>query len=134
MSPFDVPPGGVVGEGLIRPAVDGASEAGQLGDVGLGGVLEEHDQATLGVGQVVGGVDLREQLAGEPDSGDLTIDAPAARPARSLSQPFALRLRHVISSSSADAVERVAFSAAVACWMRRRTSLTASEARRMAWK
>jgi hypothetical protein len=33
--------GGVEGEELVAPAVDGASEPGQLGDVGVGGVLED---------------------------------------------------------------------------------------------
>jgi len=37
----------VVGEHLAVPAVDGAGEAGELGHVGVGGVLEEHVLAGL---------------------------------------------------------------------------------------
>ena len=35
--------GGVEGEDLVTPAVDGVSEAGDLRHVGVDGVLEEHE-------------------------------------------------------------------------------------------
>lgn len=36
--------GAVVGEDLVSPTIDRSRETGELGDVGVGGVLEEHDQ------------------------------------------------------------------------------------------
>ena len=45
----------------------------EFADVGVGGVLEEHDQAASGVGEVVGGVDLDEEFAGEPHGGDFAV-------------------------------------------------------------
>src|SRR5215204_5895846 len=72
--------GGVEGEDLVAPAVDGAGEAGEFGDLDVGGVLEEHDQPTLGVGQVVGGVDLRQELAGEPHGGDFAVGVAGGEP------------------------------------------------------
>ena len=55
-------------------------QTGELGDVGVGGVLEEHDQPPLRVREIGGGVDLGEQFAGEPDGGDLTIDITSGEP------------------------------------------------------
>ena len=65
--------GGVEGEDLVAPAVDGVRKPCELGDVGVGGVLEEHDQPALRVGQVACGVDLGQEFAGEPDGGDVAV-------------------------------------------------------------
>ena len=59
---------------FVTPTVDRAGEACELGDLGVGGVLEEHDQAPLRVRKILGCVDLGEQLSGEPHGCDLTID------------------------------------------------------------
>jgi len=39
----------VEGEDLVTPTIDGLRESGEFGDVCVGGVLEEHDQPSLGV-------------------------------------------------------------------------------------
>ena len=67
-------------EDLVSPGVDGASKARQLGDVGVGGVLEEHDEPALGVGEVSGGVDLDEEFTGEPDRGDFAVGITRSEP------------------------------------------------------
>ena len=46
--------------------------------VAAAGVMEGHEQATLRVGEIVGGVDLGEPLAGEADGGDFAVGSPAA--------------------------------------------------------
>ena len=46
--------------------------------VAAAGVMEGHEQATLRVGEIVGGVDLGEALAGEADGGDFAVGSPAA--------------------------------------------------------
>jgi hypothetical protein len=52
----------VVGEDLGPPPIDYAGELGQLGDLDVGAVLEEHDQPSAGVSDVVGGVHLAQKL------------------------------------------------------------------------
>jgi len=88
----------VVGEDLVTPAVDGAGEAGELGDVRVGCVLEEHHEPSSCGGKVGCGVDLGEQLASEPDGGDLAR-SPAAIPLRRRSQPRSFKFFQVINSS-----------------------------------
>jgi hypothetical protein len=70
----------VVGEDLVTPAVDGAAEAGELGDVGVGGVLEEHHEPSSGGGKVGCGVDLRQEFSGEPDGSDLAVTVAGGEP------------------------------------------------------
>ena len=60
--------------------------------------MEEHDQPPLRVGEIVDGVDLGEQLASQPDGGDLTVDVAGRETGTSRSQPLSLRLRQVINS------------------------------------
>ena len=72
--------GGVEGEDLVAPVVDGVREPGELGDVGLRGVLEEHDEPSFRVVEAVGGVDLGEELAGEPDGGDVAVGVAGGEP------------------------------------------------------
>jgi hypothetical protein len=57
VGPFDAPLVVVV-EDLLAPVIDGASEPGQLGDVGVGGMLEERDQPAPRSSSVGRGVDL----------------------------------------------------------------------------
>lgn len=56
------PAGGVIGEDLGCPSVDRAGEAGDLGDLGFGAVLEEHDESAAGVRWVDRSVDVAEEL------------------------------------------------------------------------
>ena len=57
-APLRSPGGGVVGEDLTVPAVDGSGQPFELTDVCFGAMLKERDQATHGVGCVDCGVDL----------------------------------------------------------------------------
>ena len=89
----------MVGEDLVTPPVDGGGKAGQLGDIVVGGVLEEHDQAPLRVSEIVGCVDLGEQLASQPDSGDLTVDVTSSETGAEIVPFPVIEVAHVINSS-----------------------------------
>ena len=63
----------LIGEDLVAPAVDGPGEPGELGDVGVGGVPEEHDRPALRVGRDRPLDHLGKEFTGEPDRGDFAI-------------------------------------------------------------
>ena len=64
---------GVEREDLVVAVVHGLREPGELGDACGRGVLEEHDQPSLGVCESVGCVDIRQQFASQPDRSDLAV-------------------------------------------------------------
>jgi hypothetical protein len=72
--------GGAEREDFVTLGVDDASEPGELWDLGVGGVLEEHDQSSFRVGEIFGGVDLDEEFACEPDGGDFAVGVTGCEP------------------------------------------------------
>ena len=76
-TPIRFLPGVAIGEDLVRPAVDGASEPCQLEYVRLGGVLKEHDQPPTGVSDEPCGGDLAQHLLGQDGGADFAEGAPA---------------------------------------------------------
>jgi len=56
------PAGLVVGKDLVGPPVDGAGEAGDLADFGVGAPLEVHDEQPPGVTVINGGVHVPEEF------------------------------------------------------------------------
>ena len=66
------------------------------------------------MGEIVGGVDLDEALAGEPDGGDFAVGSAGGEPVESRSQPRFVEVRQVRSSSGRNRRERVGLPAAMA--------------------
>lgn len=88
--------GGVEGEELVGPAVDGRGEPDQLGHIGLRAPLEERDQASAGVVDVDSAEHGPQELLGQPTSPQRS---PASRPRCSRAQPRSSRFSPATSSS-----------------------------------
>ena len=74
------PAGGEVGEDLVLPGGDGASEAVELGHGAVGAGQVEAFQPPAGPVEVGGGVEGAQLLAGDPRGGDLPVGVPGAEP------------------------------------------------------
>ena len=97
----------VVDENLVTPTIHGLGEVSQLGHVGVGGGLEEHGQTTLRVRELLRCVDLRKDSRASQTAGISPSTSPAARQARSLSQPPVVEVAPGHQQQPADPVERV---------------------------
>jgi len=77
-------------------------------------VLEEHDQPSFGVRQVVCRVHLREQFTGEPDGGDVTVGVAGSESIAEAFPAAVVKVGPGAQQKSADPVERVTGAAPVA--------------------
>ena len=102
-----------VGEQLGPPGVDGAGQAVELGDVGVGAVHQPPVQPPLGVVAGLGAVHQPQVLGGDPGGGDLPVDVADVEPGQ---QPVPGDVGQVFVSAAQDPpdrVQRVALAAAV---------------------
>src|SRR5690606_21969483 len=103
--------GGVEGEELVGPAVDGRGEPDQLGHIGLRAPLEGRDQASAGVVDVDSAEHGPQELLGQQGGADL---APAVASVEATLQSSPARFVEVLAGHEqqpADPVERVALAA-----------------------
>ena len=72
--------GAVVCEDFGCPAIDGASQAGELGDLGVGAVLQEHDESTAGVRGVNRGrpASIRARTTAAGEYASIALPTPVA--------------------------------------------------------
>src|SRR5690606_37467595 len=128
--------GGVEGEKLVGPAVDGRGEPDQLGHIGLRAPLEERDQASAGVVDVDSAEHGPQELLGQQGGADL---APAVTSVEATLQSSPAPVVEVLAGHEQQPADPVDGSPLrprcprVSCWVRRRTSSTAWLARRTTW-
>ncbi len=103
-----------VGQHLCAPAVEGGGQAGDLGNVDLGGPLEEHLEPGAGVEDVGGVVDVANQLLRGVGAGDLLVGVAGGQTGRELGRTRLVEVLACGQQQLADAVEGVVLAAAVA--------------------
>ena len=103
--------GRVVGEDLGCPAVDGAGESGQLWDLSVGAVLQEHDESTVGVRGVDRGVDLAQQLSGEDGRTDFAVGVTGGEQLEEPGEAVVAESFPTGAEYPSAAVERIALAA-----------------------
>lgn len=108
------PAGVEVGEQLIPPGVDGAGQAAQLGDLGIGATDEPVQQPLLGPVAAGLGEEQPQILGGDPGPADLfVVGVPGVQAGQ---QPFPGPVAEVVRAAAqqpANREQRVVASAAV---------------------
>lgn len=125
----------MVGEDPGAPAPHGAGEPGQLVDVDLDGPLEELVEPDAGLGEVLGGVDAAEQLAGDPGALDLEPRVAGVEGFADVAVGAVVESLDPDEQQPADAIQRVTLVATMTqglLLVRRRTSSTTWLPRRIA--
>jgi hypothetical protein len=106
--------GGEVGEQLRFPGADRPPEPFQFGDAGERAGLVEGVQPLPGPLQVRGGVDVAQFLAGDVGGGDFPVRVAGIQAGDEPGVRLRSQVLRAAEQHPADAVERVAFAAAMA--------------------
>ena len=112
--PSEVPPQVWWARIAGAPPVDRASQSGQLGHVGIGAVLQEHDQAATGVCDVDGGVDLAQQILGHDGGAEFAVGISGGEELEHPCQAIVAQAFVSGEEHAPAAVERITLAAAVA--------------------